>query len=265
MIYLINYGNKPYAKMQKFQSYTAKRFGKVDRVIEYSDKDILKDTTFYNANKKILSIKKGNGLFLWKPYIIYKTLQTLKEDDILIYSDVDTIFLDSVFPLIEIMKKHKKDMLVFDSPNKEYQYTKYNLCEDLDLIDESIITTRQRYASYNLWRKTDASVSFVNQWLDLCCQYHLISDDVTSYSPNYGNQFIHNLQDQSIFSLLTKKNKTEAFRDPSNWGNRLSSNYDNSPYNQLLFNGVGDSRKLWYLTYVFGKQYLKKFKNKTSV
>lgn len=211
MIYLINYGNKPYAKMQKFQSYTAKRFGKVDRVIEYSDKDILKDTTFYNANKKILSIKKGNGLWLWKPYIIYKKLQTLKEDDILIYSDVDIIFLDSIYPLIGLMNQHHKDMLVFDSPNKEFQYTKYNLCEDLDLIDESIITTRQRYASYNLWRKTDASVSFVKKWLDLCCQYHLISDDVTSYSPNYGNQFVHNLHDQSIFSLLTKKIKLKLF------------------------------------------------------
>ena len=35
-------------------------------------------------------------------------------------------------------------MLVFDSPNKEYQYTKYNLCEDLGLTDKSIITSRQR-------------------------------------------------------------------------------------------------------------------------
>ena len=70
------------------------------------------------------------------------------------------------------MCQHNKDMLVFDSPNKEYQYTKYNLCEDLGLTDESIITSRQRYASYNLWRKTDASLSFVKQWLDLCCQYH---------------------------------------------------------------------------------------------
>jgi len=261
MIYLINYGNKPYAKMQKFQSYTARRFGKVDRVIEYSDLDILADTEFYSNNKKILSVKKGNGLFLWKPYIIYKTLQSLKDEDVLIYSDVDTIFLDSLYPLIDLMCQHNKDMLVFDSPNKEYQYTKYNLCEDLGLTDESIITSRQRYASYNLWRKTDASLSFVKQWLDLCCQYHLISDDVTSFSPDYRSQFVHNLQDQSIFSLLTKQNKIEAFRDPSNWGNRLKDEYQNSPYNQILYNGVGNSRKLWYLTHVFGKQYLKKFKN----
>ena len=261
MIYLINYGNKPYAKMQKFQSYTARRFGKVDRVIEYSDIDILADTEFSSNNKKILSVKKGNGLFLWKPYIIYKTLQSLKDEDVLIYSDVDTIFLDSIYPLIDLMSQHNKDMLVFDSPNKEYQYTKYNLCEDLGLTDESIITSRQRYASYNLWRKTDASLSFVKQWLDLCCQYHLISDDVISFSPDYRSQFVHNLQDQSIFSLLTKQNKIEAFRDPSNWGNRLKDEYQNSPYNQILYNGVGNSRKLWYLTHVFGKQYLKKFKN----
>jgi len=261
MIYLINYGNKPYANMQKFQSYTARRFGKVDRVIEYSDIDILADTEFSSNNKKILSVKKGNGLFLWKPYIIYKTLQSFKDEDVLIYSDVDTIFLDSIYPLIDLMSQHNKDILVFDSPNKEYQYTKYNLCEDLGLTDESIITSRQRYASYNLWRKTDASLSFAKQWLDLCCQYHLISDDVTSFSPDYRSQFVHNLQDQSIFSLLTKQNKIEAFRDPSNWGNRLKDEYQNSPYNQILYNGVGNSRKLWYLTHVFGKQYLKIFKN----
>ena len=58
MIYLINYRNKPYAKMQNFQSYTAKCFGKVDRVIEYSYKGILKNTTFFNTNKKYF-LKKG--------------------------------------------------------------------------------------------------------------------------------------------------------------------------------------------------------------
>ena len=261
MIYLINYGNKPYAKMQKFQSYTARRFGKVDRVIEYSDIDIQADTEFYSNNKKILSVKKGNGYWLWKPYIIYKTLQRLKDDDVLIYSDVDTIFLDSVSPLIEIMNKHKKDMLVFDSPNKEYQYTKYNLCEDLGLTDKSIITSRQRYASYNLWRKTDTSLSFAKHWLHHCGNEVFISDDNTSYTPGYIEHYVEHKHDQSIFSLLTKKNKIEAFRDPSNWGNRLKDEYQNSPYNQILYNGVGNSRTLWYLTHVFGKQYLKKFKN----
>jgi hypothetical protein len=259
MIYLINYGNEPYSKMQKFQSYTAKRFGVFDKIIEFSDKDVAKDSGFFNANKKILSIKKGNGLFLWKPYIIFKTLQTLNQDDFLIYCDVDTIFLDSILPLIGLMDKENKDIIVFDSPNKEYQYTKYNLCLELGLTDKAITETRQRYASYSVWRKTDFSLFFAKEWLDTCCQYDLICDDVTAYHPIFGKEFIHNLQDQSIFSLLSKKYQIESFRDPSNWGNGLIKEYNNSNYSQILYNGVGNSRKLWWLTYFFGKRYLKKF------
>ncbi|KGE86612.1 MAG: hypothetical protein ACE362_25145 [Phaeodactylibacter xiamenensis] len=261
MIYLINYANKPYAKMQKFQSYTAKNFGGIDKIIEYSDSDIYRDKTFYLNNKKILDIKKGNGLFLWKPYIILKTLQKLGKDDILIYCDVDTIFIDDVKPLTQLMKKKKSSLMVFDSPNFEYEYTKYNLCQDLGLLENSILESRQRYASYSLYRKTKYTLGFIQEWLNTCTIYDHISDEVKSYHPTYGQKFVHNLQDQSIFSLLTKKHRIEAFRDPSNWGNNFKKEYGNSFYDQLLYNGVAESRKLWLMTYLFGKAYLtKKFK-----
>lgn len=260
MIYLINYANEPYAKMQKFQSYTAKHFGGVDKIIEFSDKDIIEDKEFYKENEKILKIKKGNGLWLWKPYIIHKTLSSLSENDILIYSDVDTIFLDNIEPLISAMLKEDKYLMVFDSPNKEYQYTKYNLCIDMDLTSEFILNTRQRYASYNIWRKSDLTLNFLSQWLNYCSQYKLISDDVTAYNDKYGNEFVRHLHDQSIFSLLTKKHAIQSLRDPSNWGNKLKKEYPNSNYEQILYNGVANSRKLWILTRLLGKSHLNKFK-----
>lgn len=250
----------PYAKRQKFQTYTAKRFGGFKKVVQFSDEDIKKDKAFYKKNLKILSVEKGNGFYLWKPYIILKTIESLKEDDVLMYCDVDTIFLDDFKPVISTMLKNRLDIMVFDLPNKEYQYSKYNLCEALGLTSQDILTSNQRCASYHLWRKTEFSLNFLNEWLDLCSQYDLICDDVTSYHPDYGDQFIFNLQDQSIFSLLSKKHAITSFRDPSNWGNTMKNEYTNSPYPQLLYNAVSDSRKLWLLTYLLGKNYLAKLK-----
>ena len=66
MIVAINYANLKYKKAQYFNSRTAIHKGKAEKVISYSPKDI--DPDFWNNNRKILSKKRGNGYWLWKPY-----------------------------------------------------------------------------------------------------------------------------------------------------------------------------------------------------
>ena len=74
MIYAINYANKKFFNAQKLNSQTAKKFG-ADVVIEYNQNSI--DNSFYNDNHTILECRRGDGYWLWKPYIINKTLPYL--------------------------------------------------------------------------------------------------------------------------------------------------------------------------------------------
>src|SRR6266498_5640911 len=97
---LINYANDVFRESQKINSITGKEIGLFDQVISYSPKDIELD--FFRKNRKILIQKKGNGYWLWKPYFIKKTLETLDYGDYLFYSDSGSYFINPITPLIDI-------------------------------------------------------------------------------------------------------------------------------------------------------------------
>ena len=73
---------------------------------------------FVKKNKKILSEKKGNGLYLWKPYFLNKAYRELKDGDYLIYTDAGSIFINKIQYLIDCMEREKLDMMVFSLQKK---------------------------------------------------------------------------------------------------------------------------------------------------
>ena len=58
---------------------------------------------FRQEHSEILSLKRGNGLWLWKPYIILDALEHVDEGDYVFYCDSGAFFFDSAMPLIESM------------------------------------------------------------------------------------------------------------------------------------------------------------------
>ena len=109
MIIAVNYANQKFKRAQKFNSRTAIRFG-ADRVIEYTPDDI--DADFYKKNKEVLSAKKGNGYYLWKPYFLNKAYQELQEGDYLIYTDSGAIYVDQIQKLIDCMEREHQDIFI---------------------------------------------------------------------------------------------------------------------------------------------------------
>ena len=80
-----------------------------------------------------------------------------------------------------------------------------------------ITSTPQRMASFMGFRGTAYAKAFVREYLRLCCNQHLITDE-----PNCDGWvepgFRDNRHDQSIWSVLTKKNEITMLPDPSQWG-----------------------------------------------
>jgi len=57
-----------------------------DKTILYTDIDLKNDPEFWNKHSNfILKNKKGFGYWLWKPYIIKKTIAQMKDSDIFYY------------------------------------------------------------------------------------------------------------------------------------------------------------------------------------
>ena len=108
--------------------------------------DCLKNPNF----KKVFTAKRGGGYWMWKPYIIYKNLQLLNDNDILIYSDSGSTIpnnkytIDKLNEYINILKNSNKGILAFRNPNVESKWTKGDVFKHFNCLDnEDIYNTRQ--------------------------------------------------------------------------------------------------------------------------
>lgn len=239
MIIAINYADNNFRKAQKLNTKTAYKKGKVDKVIEYSPVDI--DKEFHEENKDILSQKRGGGYWLWKPYFILKTMNNMKDGDYLIYCDSGAAYINKVQYLIDSLNKTNQDIMGFELPLIEKQWTQKSTLLELGCDYDYYKETNQILATYILIKVSDNSKNFMNQYLSNCKKKRLLID-------NYDGEdkcFIQHRHDQSIFSLLYKKNKLESFRDPSQYGIRPWEYYNkgrifrinkktNSTYPQII-------------------------------
>lgn len=210
MNYLINYANKKYRGAQKANTWTAIHIAKFDKVIEYSDQDI--EDGFYLKNKRILDQTRGNGLWLWKPYFIYKTLLYIQEDDVLYYCDSGAVFLRNIDPVKQIMRS--QDIWMTEISLLEKQFTKMEIIHCFSCESE-ILDSNQVQAGFLAFRKNEKTIRFVNKWLNACCNEALISSkfDRSIQDPS----FIEPREDQSILSVMAKKEKIISFQDPTQY------------------------------------------------
>ncbi|MEM3062867.1 MAG: hypothetical protein QW303_04915 [Nitrososphaerota archaeon] len=176
MIYLITfaYGNI-YESVQKLFDSSLDILG-ADRHVKYSAKDII-GTKFYENNKKIFSIKKGFGLYIWKPYIIYDQLSKIEYGDYIFYCDCSrhfpTGFTCSIRPAIEYMENKNIDIMPgnFQMVENEYgssDYCIYRIKQDHNFDVEKYKKTMQQCAGHIIIKKTNFSIKFVDEWLKYC-------------------------------------------------------------------------------------------------
>lgn len=240
MIVAINYANVKYRQTQNFNTNTAIRKGKVDRVISYFPKDM--DMEFRRKNISILCQERGNGYWLWKPYFILKTLESLQENDYLIYLDSGAFYINDVRHLIRQMDSDAQYIMAFELPFKEYCYTKRDVFVCMDCDEFRYVNTNQRMATMVIIKRTDESLRFVREWLKYGQAENIITDAKNHLGKDNYDGFIDNRHDQSIFSLLTKKYGIKAYRDPSQfgrfpeiiWRRKIEQLEDSSDYPQIV-------------------------------
>lgn len=213
MFVLINYANELFRKAQKLNTFTARVFGGFDEVIEYSDKDI--DAAYYDVHKDILSNPRGNGLWLWKPYFILKTLENLEDGDILFYCDSASFFIGNAKKKVtQAMKNNNSDIWVSVIPLFEKQFTSRSVLALLECDEDEYKETNQYQAGFLAFKKNEDTLAFVKEWLILCEREELISPPK---SDNDEPCFLGHREDQSILSILCKKRGIVSECDPTQY------------------------------------------------
>ena len=232
MKYLVTFADKRYRYNQFLNKVSAKEFCSFDKILDYTVRDI--DHDFYKANSSILSHSRGSGYWLWKPYLIQKTLNRAAEGDYVFYCDSGSLFISSVEPLLDLVVQFQQDIIPFGLELVEKQYTKRDTFILMNCDETKFTDTYQRLASFIVFRNSKMSKDFVGEWLHYCQDERILTDDDNTQGKDNYEGFLGHRHDQSIFSLLTKKYNLTVFRDPSQWGNSQVNNYSNSNYSQII-------------------------------
>jgi hypothetical protein len=226
---LVSFANEKFYRSQQVLVESSKKY--FSGHASYT-KDLL-DEQFKIKNKKILEQSRGCGYWLWKPYIIQKTLSLLQQDDIVFYIDSGNLIINDPKPLFTLCSNDEKGIILFENRDgapagtiwKNYMWTKQDCFEAMDCTKEKYILGDQVDGSYVLVRKNKFSQQFFDEYLQWCEKDEIITDKI-SISPNHS-EFKDHRHDQSILSILAIKHNVTIAREPSEWGN----NYITSKYN----------------------------------
>ena len=237
MIHLCNYAHKRYTCSQRHNTQSGMTNGGISNTFEWGYDHLGND--FKEKNKEILAIEKGAGLWVWKPYIIWQSLKLIGDRDFLFYSDSGIVFLKNLSPLAKICAERTSGIMSFHMEklnngnlNVEAGQTKRDIFILCHCDNEEVKTGRPKLASYSMWRKTQAALDFLQEWM-----YHV--EDIRcigegkSVLGEEDPRFITHRHDQSVYSTLINKYKFPSFRDCSQWGNPFMKE-DSSEYPQLL-------------------------------
>jgi hypothetical protein len=185
----------------------ADALGLFDETILYTDEILKADSEFWNQHKTFVeSNPRGYGYWLWKPYIIQKTMQTLQDGDILLYLDGGCEIDIRKKANMEIMfKMVQQDLIIGTYAHPEKCWTKKDLLLLLDMDVTEHLETNQHQAGALLFYICPETRDLVKAWYNIGCNYHMI-DDSPSFHPEHP-EFREHRWDQSIFSLLTKHSR----------------------------------------------------------
>ena len=199
-------GGKTYHDAVRRLVKQAIRLDMFDYVTGYTENDLKKYPEFWNKHSKFIqSNKRGYGYWIWKSYLIMKTLEQMNDNDILVYADCGCeINSKKRKTMYNYFKTVQKDLIIgTETGLPEKNWTKMDLILYLNMNDNKYTNTSQHQASTICILKCKKTVDLVKEWYEIACNYHLI-DDSPSINPNYDT-FQEHRHDQSIFSLLTKK------------------------------------------------------------
>lgn len=254
MLYVVNFADEKYRDKQILNTKSAYEKGKADKVFEYSPKDLtelkLKFPTHFN-------VKRGYGLWFWKPYVILKALERITEGDYLFYCDSGSIFIDDIHKLIPDMQKSGEDIMVYELPLLNKCFTKEETFQLLNCNDHS---GNQILGTFILLRKSNKSISYMKEWFNAMTDIRVLDSKIYISEIKNPKYFIAHREDQSILTLLCKKWKLKAHRDPSDlgtfpWGYLRAGGYHrkkypNSHYPTILLcvrkNNPTEYEKLFY-------------------
>lgn len=186
--------------------------GFFDEIIPYTHQDLLTDQEFWKKHGDFCMKpinRRGFGYWLWKSYLIKKTLNGLNMGDFLVYTDAGCDFnprgINRLKEYDSMLTENDFGLIAFQlqAGNEQIKYTKRILLDDFELTDQEK-QTPLFMATVLVMKKTPVLEEYIDTWYDTACSnnYIYLTD---SPRTNEYREFIDHRHDQSIHSILVKR------------------------------------------------------------
>jgi len=208
-IYFVSFGGPSinYREAVERICNQAKNMNIFKEIYKYTDKELMEDNDFWIKNGNfILNNNRGYGYWLWKPYIIMKTLEKINNDDILLYCDAGCELDINNLHNFNILLERTNNKLIIGtySISNDIIWTKMDIIKYFNFTNYDILNLNHMQATTLMIKKCDKTISLINEWYNICSNNYNLIDDSPSIEKNYDG-FIENRHDQSIYNLLVKK------------------------------------------------------------
>jgi hypothetical protein len=181
-----------------------------DSIQVYGLNDI-KDDLEFKQHVPHLTHRRGFGYWIWKPYLIWKKLCSMPENDILVYLDsCCTLNLGGksrFMEYIDILKSNNSGNMFIEMDSSIEDWCKMDTIFRLNAqsiqnekeVMPGVIFTTNNEKNRNLFKSVFDIIS---------SDYHLV-DDSASIIPNVAT-FHEHRHDQSIFSIIVRQQYSDS-------------------------------------------------------
>jgi len=137
----------------------------------------------------------------------------------LFYADSGSVFIRRMEPIFDAVLSDVTGVIGFRMAggHLEKHYTRKDVLEFMGMNVPEYADTPQHMASFMCFRGTEKAKQIASEYLALCCNPKLMMDfEIKNEDRACG--FIDHRHDQSLWSLLLKKNNLTTLPDPTQWG-----------------------------------------------
>lgn len=198
----ITYGDTGYEAAKVKICKEAKATCEFDDIISYVKTDLSDEL----LHSDIINIKRGGGLWSWKPDILLKTIEKYQEGDIIVYCDAGC----TLYPSKE-WKRYWDKLEHFDIiAQRIYQrtdhWTRNEILDKFSNNGKDWQLSCQYQATTIIIRISAFTKMLVNKWRNLMINQPILAMDVTEDErPFQHKSFKENRHDQAIYSALIYK------------------------------------------------------------
>lgn len=213
----VTFGNEIYYNSVKRICKESQNLKFFNEIYGFSDKYLKTEKDFWLKHGHFIeNNNRGYGYWLWKPYLIKKELDKMKENDILIYCDSGCQINENgkrrLYEYIDMLNTSEYGVISFQLEHLESLYTKNKVFETLEINKPFL----QCMATVILLKKNLHSTTVIDEWYTHCENYELINDEHSKEE----DCFIDHRHDQSILSAIVNKRGSLKLKDEtyfSNW------------------------------------------------